>query len=62
MRETHYQAARKHLEEHPWSLAAIAELARAVQCTPDRRGRYAGALLGSLLGRPGLRAVETLLA
>lgn len=62
VRETHYLAAKKSLEDRPWSMAAIREAARAAYHTPDQRGRYAGILLGSLLGRPGMRATESILS
>jgi glycosyltransferase involved in cell wall biosynthesis len=62
VRETHYQAARKLLEEQWWSPRAVLESARAAYYTPDRRGYYLGALLGSAFGRPGIRAVSTILS
>ena len=62
VRETHYQAARKRLDERWWSPQAVLEFARAAYYTPDRRGFYLGTLVGSAFGRPGVRAVSSLLS
>lgn len=62
VRETHYQAAKKHLEARPWSPAAVLEFARAAYHTPENRGYYLRGCLASAFGRPGLRAVELLFA
>ena len=62
VRETHYQAARKRLDERWWSPWAVLEFARAAYHTPDRRAYYLGALVGSAFGRPGVRAVSSLLS
>ncbi|USZ67356.1 glycosyltransferase [Halorussus salilacus] len=62
LRETHYQAGRKLIDEQGWSPRATAEFARAAYYTPDRRADYVGECLGSVLGRPGVRAADRLLS
>ena len=62
VRETHYQAANKLLEERRWSPRASVEFARAAYYTPENRPYYLGALLGSAFGRPGLQAAAQLLS
>ncbi len=60
VRQTHYRAGRKRLEERRWSAAALADLARAAYHTPDDRARFVRDCLGAVFGRPGLEAVERL--
>lgn len=60
LRETHYQVGRKLLAERGWSPRATAAFARAARETPDDRACHTGAALGSVLGRPGLAAVDRL--
>ncbi|WP_199174936.1 glycosyltransferase family 2 protein [Halegenticoccus soli] len=62
VRETHVQAARKHLEERGWSSKAVLAFARAAYYTPDNRPYYLFECLASLFGRPGVRAADRLLA
>ncbi|WP_132057878.1 glycosyltransferase family 2 protein [Halorussus amylolyticus] len=62
VRETHYQAARKHLEERGWSPRATVEFARAAYYTPDDRADYVGECLASVFGRPGVRAADRILS
>lgn len=60
LRETYAMAARKRLRRRPWSLAAVADFARAAYYTPERRTYYAAECLASLFGRPGTRTVDRL--
>jgi glycosyltransferase involved in cell wall biosynthesis len=62
VRETHYQIARKLLEERGWSPRATVEFARAAYHTPDDRTDYVGETLASVLGRPGVQAADRLLS
>lgn len=61
VRETHYQRARKHLEERGWSPEATLEFARAAYYTPENRAHYLGECLASLFGRSGVRAAARLI-
>lgn len=60
LRETYYQAGRKRLEDRRWSPRATASFARSAWRTPDDRAYHLGAALGSVVGRPGLAAVDRL--
>lgn len=60
LRGTYYREGRKHLEETPWSPAAVVALARAAYHAPEDRTRYVRDALASLLGRPGVRLAESL--
>jgi glycosyltransferase involved in cell wall biosynthesis len=60
LRETYYQVGRKLLADDGWSPRATAAFARATWETPGDYAYHAGATLGSLFGRPGLRAVDRL--
>jgi glycosyltransferase involved in cell wall biosynthesis len=62
VRETHYQIAKKLLEERGWSPRATVEFARAAYYTPDDRTDYVGEALASVLGRPGVQAADRLLS
>ena len=62
VRETHYQIAKKLIEEDGWSPRATAEFARAAYYTPDHRADYVGEALASVLGRPGVRAADRILS
>ncbi|WP_254546573.1 glycosyltransferase family 2 protein [Halomarina pelagica] len=60
VRQTHYRAGNKHLEESAWSPSAPVEFARAAYHTPERRGRYAATAVASVFGRPGIDAADRL--
>ncbi|WP_168215802.1 glycosyltransferase family 2 protein [Halorussus ruber] len=60
LRETHYQAGRKRLGERGWSPRATASFARSAWETPDDHAYHLGLCLGSVLGRPGVDAVDRL--
>lgn len=53
---TYQYEGRLHLDERPWSAAAIRAFARAAYHAPLRKPGYAVAFLCSLGGQPGLRA------
>jgi hypothetical protein len=60
LRETHYQAGRKRLEERGWSPRATASFARSAWETPDDHVYHLSMCLGSVFGRPGMDAVDRL--
>jgi len=62
VRETHYQIAKKLLEERGWSPRATVEFARAAYYTPDDRTDYVGEAVASVLGRRGVQAADRLLS
>ena len=61
VRETHYQRAKKLLDERGRSPEATVEFARAAYHTPEDRTRYVGECLASLAGRSGVRAAARLI-
>ncbi|WP_408957588.1 glycosyltransferase family 2 protein [Natrinema sp. 74] len=58
---TYHREGKKHLEERPWSPGAVRSFARAAAHEPDEPVRELGICLGSLFGRPGVRAAEAVL-
>lgn len=60
VRQTHYRAGRKRVEEKGWSAAGLLDLARAAYHTPEDRRRYVRDCLAGAFGRPGLRVADAL--
>lgn len=60
VRQTHYREGQKRLEERTWSPAAVLAFARATYHTPDETPRYLAETIGSVFGRPGVRAAQRL--
>ncbi|MFC4549768.1 MULTISPECIES: glycosyltransferase family 2 protein [Halorussus] len=60
VRQTYYRQGRKHLEEKPWSAAAVASLALAAYHTPEDRPEYVRDAAAAVFGRPGMAVADAL--